>query len=66
MPASPQHDSAQPVENPAGTPAAPQHHGLFLQPCYTVDLPPLDEEEEASFPPPSRPANKQRGAVRGR
>ncbi|MEU1042119.1 hypothetical protein ACFYP4_15460 [Streptomyces sp. NPDC005551] len=66
MPVSPQHDSASSVETPAGPPAAPQHHGLFLQPCYTVDLPPLDEEEEASYPAPSRPANRPRGATRGR
>jgi hypothetical protein len=23
-----------------------QHHGLFLEPRYTVELPPLDEEEQ--------------------
>ncbi|MET7619139.1 hypothetical protein [Streptomyces sp. NPDC005408] len=44
--ASPHHDAVPPVQNTAAaSPAAPQHHDLFLQPHYTVELPPLDEED---------------------
>lgn len=43
-------------------PAAPQHSDLFLQPQYTVDLPPLDEDEDTYAPP----AERRGGAIRNR
>ncbi|MEU2859060.1 hypothetical protein ACIQWL_33315 [Streptomyces mirabilis] len=63
---SPRLDPAQPAQDTAGSRAAPQHNDRFLQPRYTVDLPPLDEEEDTFSPPPPRPAQKRRGAARGR
>jgi hypothetical protein len=62
--ASPHLDPALPAQDTAGSRPAPQHSDLFLQPRYTVDLPPLDEEEDTFSPPP--PAQKRRGATRGR
>nr|WP_168512648.1 hypothetical protein [Streptomyces sp. S1D4-11]QIY99145.1 hypothetical protein HEP87_40885 [Streptomyces sp. S1D4-11] len=47
----------------AGSPAAPQHHDLFLQPRYTIDLPPLDEEEDTSSPPPASSVQRRRTAI---
>lgn len=58
--ASPHLDPAQPIQNTAGSPTAPQHQGLFLQPRYTVELPPLDEEEDDS--PPASPFPHTGGA----
>ncbi|MGP4044534.1 hypothetical protein [Streptomyces sp. 2A115] len=59
-------DPAQPEQNTDGSPAAPQHHDLFLQPRYTIELPPLDEEEDTFSPPSPPPAQRRRGAPRGR
>ncbi|MCZ1003480.1 hypothetical protein O1M63_44880 [Streptomyces mirabilis] len=64
--ASPHLDPAQPAQNAAGSRAAPQYNDLFLQPRYTVDLPPLDEEEDTFSPTPPRPAQRRRGATRAR
>ncbi|NGO11138.1 hypothetical protein G5C60_26940 [Streptomyces sp. HC44] len=66
--ASPHLDPARPTRNADadGSPAAPQHHDLFLQPHYTIDLPPLDEEDDTFSPPPPPPAQRRRGAPRGR
>ncbi|MFI1413316.1 hypothetical protein ACH4Y0_25850 [Streptomyces sp. NPDC020707] len=44
----------------------PQHHGLFLQPQYTIELPELDEDEDTFSPPPPPPAQRRRGAPRAR
>ncbi|MER7682987.1 MULTISPECIES: hypothetical protein [unclassified Streptomyces] len=41
---------------------APQHSDLFLQPQYTVDLPPLEEDEDTYVPP----AERRGGAIRNR
>ncbi|MFD5754373.1 hypothetical protein ACFWIZ_03735 [Streptomyces sp. NPDC127044] len=61
---SPRLDPDQPAQDTADSRPAPQHNDLLLQPRYTVDLPPLDEEEDTFSPPP--PAQKRRGAARGR
>jgi len=50
------------MQNAADSSAAPQYHDLFLQPRYTVDLPPLEDEEDTFSPPP--PAQRRRGATR--
>ncbi|WP_413760301.1 hypothetical protein [Streptomyces sp. MMBL 11-3] len=54
------------MQDTAPAVAAPQHHGLFLQPQYTVELPPLDDEEDTFSPPTPPPAQRRRGAPRGR
>ncbi|MEV0225596.1 hypothetical protein [Streptomyces sp. NPDC050704] len=58
-------DPARPADSSADTPPAPQHHDLFVQPHYTIELPPLDEDESFS-PPPPPPAQRRRGAPRTR
>ncbi|MEV0637496.1 hypothetical protein AB0I77_21565 [Streptomyces sp. NPDC050619] len=58
-------DPACPAEDTEGSPATPKHLDLFLQPRYTVELPPLDEEEDG-FLPPSAPAPRRHGVTRGR
>lgn len=68
MPAASSHsDPARPVQDAADAPAAPQHHGLFLQPHFTVELPPLEDEED-DMPPPALPlpTQRRRGVNRGR
>ncbi|MER6438392.1 MULTISPECIES: hypothetical protein [unclassified Streptomyces] len=59
---SPRPDSARPAQEASDVPAAPQHSDLFLQPQYTVDLPPLDEDEDTYAPP----AERRGGAIRNR
>ncbi|MFF1448457.1 hypothetical protein ACFVYF_09930 [Streptomyces sp. NPDC058274] len=66
MPASPRREPAPAVPSTAGAPAAPQHHDLFLQPRYTVELPPLEDEDDVSEPAPSFPARRRRETTRGR
>ncbi|GHA10395.1 hypothetical protein GCM10010372_07680 [Streptomyces tauricus] len=66
MPASSHRDPARPVQDAAASSAVPQHHGLFLQPQYTIELPPLDEDEDTFSPPPPPPAQRRRGAPRAR
>lgn len=62
---SPSPDSARPGQEMSDVPAAPQHRDLFLQPQYTVELPPLDEDEDTFSPPPPS-SERRRGAIRSR
>jgi hypothetical protein len=64
--ASSHSDSARPVQNATDAPAAPQHHGLFLQPHFTVELPPLEDEEDDMPPALPLPTQRRRGVNRGR
>lgn len=65
MPASSHRDPARPVQDAAASSAVPQHHGLFLQPQYTIELPPLDEDEDTFSPPPPPPATAATGGTPG-
>ncbi|WP_405910492.1 hypothetical protein OG742_43800 [Streptomyces sp. NBC_00828] len=67
MPASSSHrDPAQPIDNAEGSPDTPQYHDLFLQPRYTVELAPLEDEEDTFAALPAQPEPRRRGATRSR
>ncbi|WP_157874473.1 MULTISPECIES: hypothetical protein [unclassified Streptomyces] len=46
MPSSPSRQDPMQVPAAADAPVRPQHHGIFLEPAYTVELPPLNEGED--------------------
>ncbi|WP_162793595.1 hypothetical protein [Streptomyces paludis] len=46
MPSSPsRQDPPRATSTTAAPPARPQHHDIFLEPRYTVELPPLQDGE---------------------
>jgi hypothetical protein len=64
MPSSPsRQDPTQDPTAGAEPHVRPQHHGIFLEPRYTVELPPLNEgegDEEPTMDSVERPPSRRR------
>ncbi|MFJ4923953.1 hypothetical protein [Streptomyces sp. NPDC088725] len=64
-------DPSQGPADAASRVARPQHHGIFLEPLYTVELPPLSDSDDDGDREPEffteRSASRRRapGARRG-